>query len=195
MTKECWWVAEIDSAGIFYEGAPVNQVISSQVNSTSNPMYDWGTVGTVGMYLAATATLSGGLFRLGVWDSGGDPKATSAQFTTEDLVAGSDFNDCEEFLKSLTSTTTIDNGDSVGIIANEQPTGTGSVFIAGDVAGSTIPYWNRHIFIQGSTGAVSATKIITCCLSTDFTPPSTAAKIFSPPLSKSNVNIIPREFK
>jgi len=198
MTKECWWVSEINGAVTFTPATDVNTVITSQATSTSNPMVNWDSgadVGTIGLYLCAASTLSGGLFRLGVWDSSGDPKSTSAQFTVGDMAVGSGSGDVEEFLKSLTSTTTVDNNDCVGIIMEELPTGTGNVFGGAYSKGSTIAYWQRNIFIEGSAGDTNNTKIVTCCLSTDFTPPSTAAKIFSSPLSKSNVIIIPREIK
>jgi len=196
MTKECWFTAYLySSSTIITTSDTLQTVISSQVTSESNPMFDWGTVGTVGMYLCSDANLSGGKFRLGVWDSSGNPKAVSAQFTCADLAQGPDPADVEEFLISLTSTTTIADGDCVGIIVNELATGSGVVRQGSWVKSSAIPYWRRNIFVEGSSGVTNTSKILVVCLSTDFTPPSTASKIFSPPLFKSNVNIIPREFK
>jgi len=163
---ECWWVADMNASSITYDGAPVNQVMSSQATTVNNPMVDWESpnVRQVGMYLCTNAGLSDGLFRLGVWDSSGNPKVVSDQFTVADLTVGLTGSETE-FIKSLASTTTIDNGDCVGIIVNDPPTGTGNVSI-GTAVISPQTDWARHIFIQGSTGSYATNKPILCCLTT-----------------------------
>jgi len=197
MTQECWWVANISGQVAFEKTTTLNTVISAEVTTTSNPMYDWNSpnVSQVGMYLCADPALSGGLFRLGVWDSSGDIKVVSNQFTVADLVEGTDENDVEEFLIPLTETTSIAVGDNVGMIMNEACPETGQIIGGGFVSPPSLGgNWRRHIFVQGSaTTGFSDSKMIAVCLSTDVAP--TAAKIFSPPLYKSNVNIIPREIK
>ena len=180
MVQECWFESDINSVIVYTTGTTLNTVTSSEVTTSSNPMYNWGSVGSVGMFLASASTLSGGKFRLGVWDSAGDIKAVSAQFTVSDLAEGTTFGDTEEFLISLTHTTTITTGDCVGIIMNEAPTGMGDVIGGGWFPASLGGLWRRHIFVQGSIGSYSTTKICAVCLSTVFTP-SVSDTFFPPP--------------
>jgi len=169
---ECWWVANINGQVSFELTTAVNTVISANVQTTDNLMYDWNSpnVRQVGMYLGANAGLSGGLFRMGVWDSSGNIKVVSAQFTEADLVEAENYSETEEFFMPLSTTTSIAVGDNVGIIMNEACTGSGGEQVIGGGAYPFTPTptgsWRRHIFIQGSTGDYSTNKTVPVCLST-----------------------------
>jgi len=172
--SECWWQSDAHLASgtvIYYEGGPLNQVISVQVLNTSNEMYDWETpnVRQVGMLLCANSGLSGGKFRLGVWDSDGDIKAVSAQFTCADVAEGTGASDTVEKIMPLSTTVSIEVDDCVGMIMNEDPTGTG-YFRGGSILGTGYSWygnWGRQIFTQGETpGSPTLNKILSICLTT-----------------------------
>jgi len=181
--KKCWWESEatgsLDGVVTFTPSTAVNMVMMSQTTSTSNPMIagdsPWvagATVRVVGMWLGASNAISGGKYRLGVWDSSHNPKAVSAQFTVEDIKAngggfdsGNGAAEVEEFLMALTSTTTITNGDGVGIIVEQTQTGSGNV-VGASYVGSLGGTWQRNIFVQGSSGDTNSGKIIAVCLAT-----------------------------
>jgi len=166
---ECWYDTGYNGSVIYYAGLAVNQVISAQVITTSNQMYDWNSpnVRQIGMLLCADAGLSGGLFRLGIWDgSTGNLKVVSDQFTCADVAEGSLYTDVEEFLIPLSTTTSIIVGDCVGMINNESPTGTG-YFRGAGTDGLSLSNWGRQIFIQGTPPSTpNMSKIPAVCLTT-----------------------------
>ena len=161
--EECWWVADLDDASNFSSATSANNVMASGVVNTSNEMYDWGTVNAVAVFLCCPATLSGGTFRTGVWDSTGANKAQSDQFTCADMAVGSSYSQVVKLSKTLTSSTTIAVGDRVGVICNSAPTGTGEVKCG--TKNSSTTNWLRWIFTEGSTG-LSYARAILVCLST-----------------------------
>jgi len=162
---ECWWVDELESITEITTEQPDYQLITSNVTSTDNEMYVWGkTIGGVSVFACANSGLSDGKFVLGVWDSSNNNKAKSAEFTSADFAVGTTVNDMEKITKSLTSTTTIANGDSVGLMCIEAPSGTGDVSIGTYDAGSNIPNWARNTGFQGGSLSLNQNRVIPCCL-------------------------------
>ena len=163
---ECWWTDELDSIAEYNSTSDDNYIVASKVTSTSNEMYDWGTVATVSVFACAHSGVSAGKFVLGVWGSDGNNKAKSAEFTSADFAVGTTVGDMEKITKSLTSTTTIANGDNVGIMNVEAVTGTGDVSIGQYNKGTNIANWARNTFVEGASDVLNQNRAIPCCLGT-----------------------------
>jgi hypothetical protein len=163
--EECWHVAGLNDGSNYGTATPSNQAVCSGVADTNNGMYDWGVVKSVAVFVCCPATLSGGTFRTGVWDSTGANKAQSNQFTCADMAVGTTYPQVVKLSKALTSSTTIADGDRVGIICNSAPSGDTAEIKIGTKNPVSDTDWLRWIFVEGSVGT-SIDRAILVCLST-----------------------------
>ena len=161
----CFNDANLDTYYEFRSTTTPNFVIGAYIDSTSNPVYD-EDVTTISIYTYAESTLSGGVFALGVWDSDGDFKNESDTFTVDAMPVGtSPANPTEKITKTITSTTIAD-GDTIGIICKTPASGDGRVETGGyDTSpSSNIPNWGRSVFTQGGTVNVNDDRVLIICV-------------------------------
>ena len=155
-----------------------NQVIGAYIDTTDNPVYG-EDVTQISTYIYAESTATGGVFALGVWDSSGNLKNESATFTTSNLASGTTpAVPTQVITKSITSTTIAEH-DSIGIICKTAIGGSGQVANGGYDKGSAIADWKRTVFIQGSSPAIQANRVLPICVSN--VPPSVATTFLPPP--------------
>ena len=159
-----WYNA--DELNTYYEFTKLtgtNFVLGAYIDGTSNPVYD-KDVTTISIYIYAESDTSGGVFALGVWDSGGDLKNESDTFTVDAMPVGtSPANPTEKITKTITSTT-IEDGDTIGIICKTPISGDGRVETGGYDSGSVAAYWKRSVFVQGSTPSPNANRVLIICV-------------------------------
>ena len=125
--EECWQVAGLNDGSNFGTATHTNTAICSGVADPNNGMYDWGVVKSVAVFLCCPSGLTGGTFRTGVWDSTGANKAQSNQFTCSDMAVGTSYSQVVKLSKTLTSSTTIADGDRVGVIFGSGIGGIGTL--------------------------------------------------------------------
>jgi len=140
-----------------------NFVIGAYIDGTSNPIYDQA-ITLISIFAYAEATVEGGSFALGVWDSSGNLKNESSAFGSSAFPAGSlPAIPSEKLTKSIPETT-IAVGDSIGIICKTPITAGGQISNGGWQKGSTITNWSRSVFVQGNTPVVATTRTLPICV-------------------------------
>jgi len=180
MTKTCWLTIDDDSK--FNSSSPSNQVIGSAAYNSSNPMVSFGSASAVSVYLCRNSGLSGGSFRLGIWNSDTTPKQVSSTFTAADIDVGTSYADCVEVQKGITSAS-VSTSDIVGIECVTAPSGSGEIFIGTENPSAS--EWSRIIFIDssGSYDTNNNGRGIKVCLDTTSPspPPSSGGTRLPPP--------------
>ena len=159
----CYNADELNTIYEYVKTTSTNFVVGAYIDGTSNPVYN-EDVTTISTYIYAESDTSGGVFALGVWDSSGDLKNESDTFTVDDMPVGTVPNvPTEKITKSITSTT-IEDGDTIGIICKTAITGDGQVANGGYDKGSAIANWKRGVFTQGGTVTAQANRVLVICV-------------------------------
>ncbi len=161
----CYNADNLNTRYEFVYNTGSNTVIGAYINGASNPILVAGVdITTISIYIYAESDTSGGVFALGVWDSGGDLKNESDTFTVDAMPVGtSPANPTEKITKTITSTT-IEDGDTIGIICKTPISGDGRVETGGYDSGSVAAYWKRSVFVQGSTPSPNANRVLIICV-------------------------------
>jgi len=161
----CYNADNLNTRYEFVDDTGSNTVVGAYIDGTSNPVYNQD-VTAIAIYIYAESDTSGGVFALGVWDSDGDLKNESDTFTVDAMPVGtSPANPTEKITKTITSTTIAD-GDTIGIICKTPASGDGRVETGGyDTSpSSNIPNWGRSVFTQGGTVNVNDDRVLIICV-------------------------------
>jgi len=159
----CYNADNLNTIYEYVKTTSTNFVVGAYIDGTSNPVYNHD-VTTISIYIYAESDTSGGVFALGVWDSSGNLKNESDTFTVDDLPVGTVPNvPTEKITKTITSTTIAD-GDTIGIICKTAITGDGQVANGGYDKGSAIANWKRSVFVQGNTFTPTANRVLVICV-------------------------------
>ena len=159
----CYNADELNTIYEFVKTTTTNRVVGAYIDGTSNPVYN-EDVTAIAIYIYAESDTSGGVFALGVWDSSGNLKNESDTFSVDDMPVGTTPDvPTEKITKTITSTT-IEDGDTIGIICKTAITGDGQVANGGYDKGSTIANWKRSVFVQGSSFTPTANRVLVICV-------------------------------
>jgi len=159
----CYNADELNTIYEYTTSTTINSVIGAYIDGTSNPVYN-EDITTISTYIYAESTVTGGVFALGVWDSSGNLRNESDTFTSADLPVGTTPNvPTEKITKTITSTTIAD-GDTIGIICKTIIGGSGQVSNGGYDKGSSIANWRRSVFIQGSPPVAQDKRVLVICV-------------------------------
>jgi len=159
----CYNADNLNTRYEFVKTTTSNLVVGAYIDGISNPVYN-EDVTAIAIYIYAESDTSGGVFALGVWDSDGDLKNESDTFTVDAMPVGtSPANPTEKITKTITSTT-IEDGDTIGIICKTAITGDGRVETGGYDAASDITNWGRSVFTQGGTVSVNDDRVLIICV-------------------------------
>ena len=159
----CYNADELNTYYEFTKLTGTNFVLGAYIDGTSNPVYD-KDVTAISIYIYAEADTSGGVFALGVWDSSGNLKNESDTFSVDDMPVGTaPANPTEKITKTITSTT-IEDGDTIGIINKTAFTGDGEVANGGYDKGSAIANWKRGVFTQGGSVTANPDRVLVICV-------------------------------
>jgi len=161
----CYNTANLNTLYEYDSGTPSNFVVGAYIDGTSNPVYNQD-VTSISTYIYAESDTSGGLFALGVWDSSGNLRNESSTFTTADMPSGNGGAvPSEKITKTITSTT-IGDGDTIGIICKTALTGDGQVANGGKDSPPATAFanWKRSVFTQGSSFTPQANRVLVICV-------------------------------
>jgi len=183
MTDTCYWVDELvpptGDASKMSKDTGEDYVISNFLRNANNPVVGQ-TINKISFYLCKESGLTGGIFRFGIWSSSdGSLIRETDIFSADQVVTGTDYNDCEKFTRSITEDSggsyTLQEDDCIGVVLRTKPTSTGTkeLFIGMYDKGSEIDYWARYLFTEDDTFNPSnenEERALTMCVGTGSVP-------------------------